>query len=82
MKYEATLNYPLDYNVESYLFNEGVNVISGEIGDMSIIIESNLSAEMIMLECDVDVKSIKQINDHIDRQFKKSIRLNGQLKGE
>jgi len=57
-KYLVELNYPFDYNVESGLYNEDVFVVEGNIGDIDIIIETNLKPEQLLNNCYVDIKQI------------------------
>lgn len=63
MKYKVWLHYPLDYNVKSFLYANDINVVDGDIGDMSIVIESELSSEQILHDCSVDVQLIEPIKD-------------------
>lgn len=57
-KYDVELNFPLDPNVESGLYNDGIFLASGKYGDMEIMIETNLEPEKILKYANVDIKSI------------------------
>jgi hypothetical protein len=55
--YGVELNYPLDPNVESGLYNEGVYIKEGNYGDFYIIIETDIPMDKILSKCKVDIKA-------------------------
>jgi hypothetical protein len=52
-KYIVALNFPLDPNVESALYTDGILVTVGNYGDENIVVETELDGNQLFSLCDI-----------------------------